>query len=163
MTCIAVGLTRLSTAMSRGVICQFLLKLAAVGTVTSPDRRNPKKHRRHAAHIIWLLNKGVPDSHTSFKRLKINGVIGRRWSFDCGRDLRAPFSASSSLSRPARGSPKPWTMCKCLTADKYDRIVAGTTLCNSCATNKINSSSDAGNGFSPMFLQNRMYVAWAES
>ena len=44
----------LSIAMSPQVKCLVGSKDFSVGTVISPDRKNPKKHRVAAAHIIII-------------------------------------------------------------------------------------------------------------
>lgn len=70
------GSCTLSTAANVGVVSNS--KIFSVRAVSSPARKNPKKHSAAAAHSIQpskSLNSG--DNHTSFNMANIGGMIGR--------------------------------------------------------------------------------------
>ena len=87
-TLITSGLAILSTATSakdRWAAGSYEL---SVGTVISPDLRNPKKPRQQAAHSMTVRS----DSHTTFIFLRMSGEMGNLWR------TSIPFLASALLT-----------------------------------------------------------------
>ena len=95
----------------------LITKVVVFVMATSPDRRNPKKHKQAAAHSILASLRSVLLFHLSLNKLRIAGVIGSHCLFAPGLSLFAPFSTYSTLGiDPMAGSPSPRQICAYRTA-----------------------------------------------
>ena len=114
------GQVMLSRDKSPGAKWAVLSKLVVDGQQSSPDRRNPKKHKFMAAQIIRPFQVGGREVTITFTLLKMSGVMGRRGREDCPRDdtRRMPRSRSCKRGRDSScpGKGKPVVRCRLRTA-----------------------------------------------
>ena len=101
-----------------------------LGTVNSPERMKPKKHKTTADYSIWVSLSAAFGAQQSLTLYKIAGVIGSR-SLE-GADLLQCVLLIPACTRQRRGrdqnclgSGRPSVTCMCLIADKYVLIVWG--------------------------------------
>ena len=79
------------------------MNAASEGTVSSPIRKNPKKHNELAAHSMIVSNLWRLGHHTAWILRRIWGVMGRRVSLGVDFEVRLiPLSTILSLGMAAR-------------------------------------------------------------
>ena len=116
-TCSVLGSSALSTAISPQLKCITGLYAFSVGTVISPDRKNPKKQSVAAAHSIRMSASLVLADHKLWICRRVAGVLGSlnfiAGGAFCECTLLIPACTSRSRGRDdySLGSGSPSVIC----------------------------------------------------